>query len=49
MGSFDVVQLINERAVKSSFLFEKLLIKKLKYEHGKLFLLCCGTDYTTVS
>lgn len=49
MGGFDVVQLINERAVKSSFWFEKLLIKKLKSEHGKLFLLCCGTDYTTVS
>ncbi len=45
---FDVVQLINESAFTLMPKYEKEIISYLKENNKKLFLLSCGTDYTSV-
>ena len=45
---FDVVQLINEQPFKTSPKREIKLISKLIDQNKSLFLLSCGTDYTSV-
>jgi len=44
LKDFDVVQLINESAIKTSLKFEIFLLKKIIQQNKKLFLLSCGTD-----
>lgn len=45
---FDVVQLINESPLGISPDYESEIISFLKKNNKKLFLLSCGTDYTSV-
>ena len=45
---FDVVQLINESPLGILPKYEKEIISYLKKNNAKLFLLSCGTDYTSV-
>ncbi len=45
---FDVVQLINESSFSASPRVEKKIASFLKNNNKKLFLLSCGTDYTSV-
>ena len=44
LKDFDVVQLINESSIKTTSNFEISLLKKIKEQNKKLFLLSCGTD-----
>jgi glycosyltransferase involved in cell wall biosynthesis len=44
LKNFDVVQLINESAIKTTSSFEIFLLKKIIKQNKKLFLLSCGTD-----
>ena len=46
LKNFDVVQLINESPIQTTPLFERFLLKKLFQQNHKLFLLCCGVDYS---
>ncbi len=46
LKGFDVVQLINESAVQTIPFLERYLVKKVIQQNKKLFLLCCGVDYT---
>lgn len=48
LAGFDVVQLINEQSFKTSPNREINLISKLIEQNKNLFLLSCGTDYTSV-
>lgn len=48
LKNYDVVQLINERALGAQPKEEQKLIRFLKEHNSKLFLLCCGTDYLSV-
>ncbi len=45
---FDIVQLINESSFGIFPKYEKEIISFLKQNNKKLFLLSCGTDYTSV-
>ena len=44
LKGFDVVQLINERAFKTSPWMEKILLKNFIKNNQKIFLLACGVD-----
>ena len=46
LKNFDVVQLINESAIQTVPFLERYLLKKIIKQNNKLFLLCCGVDYT---
>ncbi len=56
LKNFDVVQLINESAIQTVPFLERYLLKKVikqnktrgkaERSEAKLFLLCCGVDYT---
>ena len=48
LKGYDVVQLINESVVKSYPNLEIRFLKKVMKQNDKLFLLSCGTDYTSV-
>ena len=48
LKGFDVVQLINEQSLKTSPKHEIKLISQLINQNKKVFLLSCGTDYTSV-
>ena len=48
LKAFDIVQFINENAFKTTPFLERYLIKKIKKNNDKLFLLSCGTDYKSV-
>jgi glycosyltransferase involved in cell wall biosynthesis len=48
LKGFDVVQLINERPIKTTSSLELFLLKKIFKNNKKVFLLCCGTDYLIV-
>lgn len=48
LKGFDVVQLINESPLGIQPDFEKQIIKFLKNNNKKLFLLSCGTDHISV-
>ncbi len=44
LKSFDVVQLINEKPIKTVAIFERYLLKKLFQQNSNVFLLSCGID-----
>lgn len=46
LKDFDVVQLINESAIQTVPFLERYLLKKVIRQNKKMFLLCCGVDYT---
>ncbi|MEZ4797503.1 MAG: glycosyltransferase [Flavobacteriaceae bacterium] len=48
LRDFDVVQLINEQSLKTSPKHEIQLVSQLIRQNKKVFLLSCGTDYTSV-
>lgn len=48
LKNFDVVQLIHESPIKTHFNLELHLLKKLKMQNKKLFLLSSGADYLNV-
>jgi len=48
LKGFDVVQLINEDSIKTFFKTEIWFLKKIINQNKKLFLLSCGTDFTSV-
>ena len=49
LKEFDVVQLINERAFKTSPRMEKILLKQLVQNNKKIFLLACGVDNNSLT
>lgn len=49
LKDFDVVQLINENAIKTTPRLEKKAVRFLRKNNEKLFLLSCGEDYYSVS
>lgn len=46
--NYDVVQLINEKPIKTFPVFERYLLKKIFRQNKKVFLLSCGIDYISV-
>ncbi|MBT8279632.1 MAG: glycosyltransferase [Bacteroidia bacterium] len=48
LSNFDIVQLINEQSIKVTPKKEIEFIKQLKTQNKSLFLLSCGTDYSSV-
>lgn len=48
LKNYDVVQLINEDALHINPKQQIRLLKQLKTQNKKLFLLCCGDDYITI-
>ena len=48
LKNFDVVQIINENAFYCDYFYEKKMLQFLFENNRKVFLMCCGTDYTTV-
>src|SRR5690554_4984461 len=48
LQDFDVVQLINESPFGIEPNYEKEIVSYLKMNNKKIFLLSCGTDYTSV-
>ncbi len=48
LSNFDVVQLINENSFYCGYFYEKKMLQFLFENNKKVFLMCCGTDYTTV-
>jgi len=49
LKNFDVVQFINEDFLNASPKAQIKILKQLKEQNKKLFLLCCGEDYTTIN
>ena len=49
LKNFDVVQLINETPIQTNSMFELFLLKRIFEQNNKIFLMCCGIDYMTVS
>lgn len=49
LRNYDIVQLINESALGMQPTEEKKAIRALKRHNKNIFLLSCGTDYTSVS
>lgn len=47
--NYDVVQLINERPIKTTLFWERKIVARLKQNNQKLFLLSAGVDYHSVS
>tara|TARA_R110002072_G_scaffold108026_2_gene234659 strand:- start:58904 stop:60046 length:1143 start_codon:yes stop_codon:yes gene_type:complete len=48
LKGYDVVQLINEKPIKTTPAFERFLLKKLFDRNSKIFLLSCGIDIISV-
>lgn len=48
LKNFDIVQLINESPIQTVSKLELFLLKRLFKQNQKVFLLCCGIDYSTV-
>lgn len=48
LRNYDVVQLINEKPIKTLPSLERFLLKKLFQNNKKVFVLSCGVDYHTV-
>lgn len=46
--NYDVVQLINEKPIKTTPRLERYLLKKIFKNNKKVFLLSCGVDYLSV-
>lgn len=49
LKDFDIVQLINENALKTTPYLEKKAVRFLRKHNKKLFLLSCGEDHHSVS
>ena len=49
LKNFDVVQLINETPIQTVSKLELVLLKRIFEQNKKVFLMCCGVDYMTVS
>ena len=49
LKNFDVVQLINESPIQTISKLEFFLLKRIFKQNKKVFLMCCGIDYMTVS
>lgn len=49
LQNFDVVQLINESPIQTISKLELFLLKRIFKQNNKVFLLCCGIDYSTVN
>ena len=49
LKNFDIVQLINETPIQTNSKLELFLLKRIFKQNEKVFLMCCGIDYTTVS
>ena len=49
LKNFDIVQLINESPIQTASKLELFLLKRIFKQNDKVFLLCCGIDYLTVS
>lgn len=49
LNNFDVVQLINERPIQTVSKLELFLLKRIFKQNKKVFLMCCGIDYMTVT
>jgi glycosyltransferase involved in cell wall biosynthesis len=48
LKNFDIVQLINEMPIQTVQIFELFLLKKIKNNNHKLYLLSAGVDYQNV-
>ncbi len=48
LKGFDVVQLINEKPIKTLPFLERYLLNKIKDNNAKIFLLSCGVDTVSV-
>jgi len=48
LKNYDVVQFVNEAAIKSTKKIELFLIKKIVKNNNRCFLLTCGIDYMTL-
>lgn len=48
LKDFDVVQLINEKPIKTLPFLERFLLKRLFKHNPKVFLLSCGIDYISL-
>lgn len=49
LKNYDIVQFINESPIQTISKLELFLIKRLFKQNQKVFLLCCGIDYVTVT
>lgn len=49
LKDFDVVQLINESPIQTVSKLELFLLKRVFKQNNKVFLLCCGIDFMTVT
>ncbi len=49
LKNFDVVQLINESPIQTVSKLELFLLKRIFKQNNKVFLLCCGIDFMTVT
>jgi glycosyltransferase involved in cell wall biosynthesis len=49
LKNYDIVQFINESPIQTVSKLELFLIKRIFSQNQKVFLLCCGIDYVTVS
>ena len=49
LKNYDVVQLINEKPIGVALPYERAIVQFLKKHNKKLFLLCCGTDYLSIT
>jgi glycosyltransferase involved in cell wall biosynthesis len=49
LKNYDIVQLINESPIQTISKLELFLLKRIFRQNQKVFLLCCGIDYSTVS
>ncbi|MEZ4875069.1 MAG: glycosyltransferase [Flavobacteriaceae bacterium] len=49
LRGFDVVQLINERPIKTYPSWERYLLKRVFKQNKKIVLLSCGADYASIS
>lgn len=48
LKDYDVVQLINENSIKTHPKLEIWLLKRLKKQNKKLFLMSCGADHSSI-
>ena len=49
LKKYDIVQLINETPIQTVSKLELFLLKRILKQNKKVFLMCCGIDYMTVS
>ncbi|MBW2938907.1 glycosyltransferase [Aureisphaera sp. CAU 1614] len=49
LKNYDVVQLINERPIKTYAFWERFLLKKIFNHNHKIVLVSCGADYSNIA